>query len=63
VLTLRFADGAIVIAQGRNLRRIREQVRLHRANEIREGTNKEEALKGADEAHIDAILILEKEEQ
>jgi hypothetical protein len=56
-LTMRFADGREVVTEGRDLERLREQVRLHRASEIREGTESEGMLKVAGEAHIERISI------
>src|SRR5207247_843667 len=44
-LTLKFADDAVVRIEGRNLTRHRSQIRLHRADEISEGTDAEGLMK------------------
>jgi len=59
---LRFADATVVVIEGRNLRRIRHQIRLHRADEIQEGRENEEILKGENEPHITTIKIEVEEE-
>jgi hypothetical protein len=56
-LTMRFADGREVVTEGRDLERLRQQVRLHRASEIRECTESEGMLKVAGESHIERISI------
>lgn len=52
-----FTDGTRVTIEGRNLRRLREQIRLHRADEIQEGSELDESLRGEDEPHIFRIEI------
>jgi hypothetical protein len=61
-LTLKFTDGVRVIIEGRNLRRLRQQIRLHRADEILEGSELEEAVKADDEPHIIRIEITTAED-
>jgi hypothetical protein len=61
-LRLRFTDTTVVAIEGRNLRRMRDQIRLHRADEIQEGRENEEALKSDDEPHIASISIEVEEE-
>jgi hypothetical protein len=61
-LTLIFTDGMRVIIEGRNLRRLRQQIRLHRADEIVEGSELEETLKADDEPHIIRIEITAEED-
>lgn len=58
-LTLIFADDAKVCITGRNLRRHRSQIRLHRADEICEGTEAEGIAASEDEPHISRIEIME----
>lgn len=62
-LTLRFADGVKVTLVGRNLGEHRQQIRLHRADKICEGTEAEETLKPQHEPHISAIEISEEQEE
>jgi hypothetical protein len=57
-----FTDGMRVSIEGRNLRRLREQIRLHRADEILEGNEQEEMLKAEDEPHIFRIEITAAED-
>jgi hypothetical protein len=59
---LTFADATVVAIEGRNLRRIRDQIRLHRADEIQEGRESEEELKADNEPHIRCISIDAEEE-
>jgi hypothetical protein len=59
---LTFADATVVIIEGRNLKRIRDQIRLHRADEIQEGSESEEELKAEQEPHISRIRIATEEE-
>jgi hypothetical protein len=54
---LRFTDATVVAIEGRNLRRIRNQIRLHRADEIQEGSESEGELRKEDELHIARISI------
>jgi len=61
-LTLKFSDGVRVIIEGRNLRRLRQQIRLHRADEILEGSELEETVKADDEPHIIRIEITAEED-
>jgi hypothetical protein len=57
-----FADGMRVIIEGKNLRRLRQQIRLHRADEILEGSDLEETLRAEDEPHISRIEITAEED-
>lgn len=61
-LTLRFSDGTTVTIEGRNLKRLRQQIRLHREDEIVEGTELEEALRAEGEPHISRITITTAED-
>jgi hypothetical protein len=62
-LTLTFADDVSVRVTGRNLRRHRSQIRLHRADEISEGTEAEELMKDDGEPHISRIEILDERQE
>jgi hypothetical protein len=57
-----FTDGMRVIIEGKNLRRLRQQIRLHRADEILEGSDLEETLRAEDEPHISRIEITAEED-
>jgi len=59
MLTLRFTSGALVHVEGRNLARLRQSVRLHRADEIRESSDTEVMQDGQDVAQVDRIQITE----
>jgi hypothetical protein len=59
IITLKFSDGITVTIEGRNLARHRQQIRLHRADEIQEGSESEEALVPEDAPHISRITITE----
>jgi hypothetical protein len=61
-LTLIFSDGTTVTIEGRNLKRLRQQIRLHREDEIVEGTELEEALRAEGEPHISRITITTAED-
>lgn len=56
-LTLTFADERVVRIEGRNLARHRGQIRLHRADEMCEGTEAEGLMRGEDEPYISRIEI------
>jgi hypothetical protein len=60
-LELRF-DGDLVIAEGRNLHRLKDAINEHRQRFIEEGTDIERGLKDEDAVHIDRIEITEREE-
>ena len=55
-LILHFGDDVAVI-EGRNLETIRQKVRMHKASEIYEGIEAEEALKPENAAHEDRIYL------
>ena len=61
-LTLRFGRDKIV-AEGKNLERLRCAVSEHRARFIQQGTETEEGLKAEDAPHIDRIEIEEGDEE
>lgn len=61
MLTLRFTSGALVHVEGRNLGRLRQSVRLHRADEIRECTELELLQDGQGLSQVERIQITEKE--
>lgn len=58
-LTLKFTSGAQVVIEGRDLARHRQQVRLHRASEIRESSESELELDGKDVSQVERIQITE----
>jgi hypothetical protein len=60
-MTLKFTSGAEVIAEGRGLAHARHQIRLHRADEIRECSQSELTLQGEGVAQIERIHITEGE--
>jgi len=60
-LELRF-DGDLVIAEGRNLHRLKDAINQHQQRFIQEGTDIERGLKDEDAVHIDRIEITEREE-
>jgi hypothetical protein len=55
-LVLHFGEDKVLI-EGRNLTDIRQKLRLHKADEISEGTDIEGTLKPERAAHIDQIRI------
>lgn len=61
-LDLHFGDDVVAI-QGRNLFDMREKLRMHRASEIREGVEAEEALKPENAAHVERIEIVTETER
>jgi hypothetical protein len=61
-MDLRFGKDEVRVS-GKNLGRLRETITEQRARFIREGKEGEEALKEADEAHVDTIEIIEGEEE
>ena len=62
-LTIKFTTGAEVVVEGRGLTRHRQQVRLHRADEIRECSESELALQGDGISQVESIHITEGEKQ
>jgi hypothetical protein len=60
-LTLRFSNGAVVVAEGRGLERHRQQVRLHRADEIGESSESELELQEDGISQIESITITQGE--
>jgi len=60
-MTLRFTSGAEVIAEGRGLASARHQIRLHRADEIRECSQSELTLQAEGISQIERIHITEGE--
>jgi len=58
-LTLKFTSGVEVVVDGRGLDRHRQQVRLHRADEIRESSESELELDGEGISQVERILITE----
>jgi hypothetical protein len=61
-LTLRFGRDKIV-AEGKNLERLRCAISEHRARFIQQGTDTEEGLKADDAPHIDSIEIEEGDDE
>lgn len=52
----------VAILEGRNLDEIRQKIRMHRASEILEGLEAEDALKPEDAAHVERIGFTTREE-
>ena len=61
-LALHFGDDVVVI-EGRNLFEMRQKLRLHRADEIQEGNEAEDALKPESAAHVERIEIVREQEK
>jgi hypothetical protein len=61
-LLLYFGDDVAVI-EGRNLEDIRQKVRMHKASEIYEGIEAEEALKPESAAHVERIYLASAKEE
>jgi len=61
-LTLKFTTGATVVADGRGLMRHRQQIRLHRADEIRECLEHELGLEEEGISQVETIHITERDE-
>ena len=62
-LTLRFTSGALVLVEGRNLGRLRQSVRLHRADEIRESSEAELMQDGQGVSQVERIHITEGDKE
>lgn len=60
-VTLKFTNGTVIVAEGRDISYHRQQVRLHRAAEIRECTESELALQGEGISQVEKIIITEGE--
>lgn len=60
-MSMHFGDDVVVI-EGRNLREVRQKVRLHKADEIVEGVEAEGGLKPESDAHIERIEIYSEKE-
>lgn len=60
-MSLHFGDD-IVVMNGRNLQEVRQKVRLHKADEIVEGVEAEDALKPENASHIERIEIYSEKE-
>ena len=58
-LTLNFTSGATIIVEGRGLSRLRQAVRLHRADEIRECSERELETEGEEITQVANITITE----
>jgi hypothetical protein len=56
-------DGDLVIAEGKNLERLRVAINEHRQRFIQEGTDIERGLKDEDAVHIDRIEITKAEDE
>ena len=59
-LLLFFGDD-IAVLEGRNLENIRQKVRMHRASEVFENVEAEEALKPESATHVERIYVTTKE--
>jgi hypothetical protein len=62
-MTLKFTNGTAIIAEGRGISYHRQQIRLHRAAEIRECTESELTLQAEGVSQIEKIHIIEGENQ
>ena len=62
-LTVKFTTGAEILVEGRGLARLRQSVRLHRADEIRESSESELALLGDGISQVESIYITEGDKQ
>jgi hypothetical protein len=62
-VTLKFTNGMVIVAEGRGIAYHRQQVRLHRAAEIRECSASELALDGEGISQVETITITEGENQ
>jgi hypothetical protein len=60
-MSMHFGDDVVVI-EGRNLREVRQKVRLHKADEIVEGVESEGGLRPEADAHIERIEIYSEKE-
>jgi hypothetical protein len=60
-MSLHFGDDVVVV-EGRNLREVRQKVRLHKADEIVEGVEAQGGLKPESDAHIERIEIYSEKE-
>lgn len=58
-LTLKFVGGEEIIIEGRGLGRLRQSVRLHRADEIRECADGELGIEGEESTQVECITITE----
>ena len=58
-LIIKFTSGAAIIVEGRGLARHRQQVRQHRADEIRECRESELQLQGEGVSQVERITITE----
>ena len=61
IIDMRFGSDEVRVT-GRNLGRLCETITEQRTRFIQEAAEGEDALKAADEAHVEQILIIEKEE-
>jgi hypothetical protein len=55
-LALYFGDDVAVL-EGRNMAEIRQKIRMHKASEVYEGIEAEEALKPENAAHVERIYL------
>jgi hypothetical protein len=62
-LTIKYTTGVEITLEGRGLSRHRQQVRLHRADEIRECSETEQALLEDGVSQVETIHITEGEKQ
>lgn len=60
-ITLTFTSGTQVVIEGRNLSRARQQLRLHRADELRECRQSELDAVGEEISQVESITIIEGE--
>jgi len=62
VIELRF-DGDVVIAEGRNMQRLKNAINEHQQRFLQEGTEIERGLKPEDAAHIERISIMDSDDE
>lgn len=60
-VTLRYISGRTVVLEGRNLMRLRQSLRLHRADEVRECRESEGSADGEQISQVEHITITEGE--
>ncbi len=58
-ITLKFVGGEEIVIEGRGLTRLKQSVRLHRADEIRECPDGELGIEGDDTTQVECITITE----
>ena len=62
-ITVKFTSGAAIVIEGRGLANHRQQIRQHRADEIRECAENELQLQGEGVSQVEKIFIVEGDMQ